>query len=240
MKKNKIIGIAVACAGVVASFALASALSVKPANDTSFTITAKTSVDDDGIVRYSFPHTGESTYNRQFVSTDGSQTAGTKFDLTYTQVHYTFNLGASYEQCIAQDYVVGNLTFKFSNLVNALKGHLRIYIVVNGYVADSQGKALYENTFLDYSEGAPGDHNYVVTAENLNENGEFILSRDIAVDLVGTQSIDAYIKLDGTEAQIANILYQADEGSPFKLVVTGGAASSDYNYVYIHGDGNVW
>jgi len=236
MKKNKIIGLLVGCGGVIASFAGAFALSVKNATDVQFVLTAKSAVSEDGGIDYSFPDYDEThPYIKEYVSTNGSDHAGAKLDATYTQIHYAFKLGGNYvSPAPAQDFVVGNLSFTFSNFQPGVSGNVKIYAVVNGYTDDTVGKSTYEHIFYGGEYHDVADTTIALESEQTT----FTLARDLCVAANGTNSLDVYIKFDAEEMN--DILFACNEESPFELDIVWGAPSNDFVAPVIRGDGNAW
>ena len=231
MKKNKFIGIAVASLGAVVSISAAAALYVRAASNTGFGIGAGSYVGSDGIVTYKINNQIEGNVAPQYWNDTGSDKEGTGLGNSYNQVVYEMTLSATYAQDInAQSVTMGNLSVSVTNIPETYRGHLAIWVDIDGYTADTIGSSFYNHVFMT-SDFA------ITSAEGHTSYSD---SKDIAVKSSGVQKLRVMLKYDSSIIS-AEGLYAKDESSlGYSLNVTWGAPSNGYQSAYVVGDGNQW
>ena len=233
MKKNKIIGLLVACGGMVASFAAASALYVKNANQTGFGIGA-TYHAADGSITYRIDGKSSGSIEASYLDASGNN-GGHGFggeNLKYTQAKFEFPLSAEYS-LNPQPYVVGNFSIHLENIASSLQNKSKIWVQVTGWgdLTDN------ENPYKDKWGSSAANCNFF-TEDQAITGSEFTANKDITVSSVGGQSVTVYVKLDSAVAE-ADILALADT-VPFTISATWGAASEGYKFAYVVGNKNGW
>ena len=227
MKINKkLIGITIASLGMVFSIGGAVALYTQAASNAQFGISAGTYAGSGGTVTYKINNTsGASNVAPQYLTT-GGENGGTGLSATYTQVEYSMALSAVYaNNANNQNYVVGNLGVSLTNIPEAYRGKLAVWVVIDNYVSNSLGEATYKNVFMN--------SDYAITAENQS----FVANHDVAVSSNGTQVLHIYLKYN-----LAGIdtLTQNEVGLGYTLSVTWGEPSNAFVPAFVKGDGNQW
>ena len=230
MKKNKIIGIAIASAGILLSVGGAAALYVRAAQDTGFGIGAGTYHGSTGVVTYKINGNTSGNVAPQYWNTAGDVKNGTGLGGDFTQIVYEFTLSATYaaEGTHAQTVTTGNLAVSLTSIPEAYRGHLSIWADVDGYTADTVGKETYEHVFMN--------SDYAITTENQSYSD----NKNIAVKSAGVQKFRIFLKFDET-ITAGTGLYGKDEASlGYALSVTWGAVTNEFAAAYVVGDGNQW
>lgn len=223
MKKNKIIGLSVAILGTAVSVGTAAALYVKKADDAHFGIGAKWS-GLDGTVTYKINDATSGTATASYLKANGTN-GGEGLGGEYTQVHYSFPLGASFSADVpAQNFVVGNFKVELSNINAALQGNSVIWVCVNGYTENSWGAVNYGTCFMD-SDTALTEATYSV-------------NHDIAVSASKAQTVDVYIKLNSAIDDLLGASPLA-ETKPFDISVSWGAPTN-FEFAHVVGNGTMW
>lgn len=223
MKKNKIIGLVVAAAGVVASISAASALYInKAAQDTGFGIGAKWQ-GLEGTITYKVNGETSGTVTPSYLKGDGTN-GGEGFGGEYTQAHYAFPLSASFTTDIpTQLFVVGNFQVDITNIAPTLQNHAKIWVGVDGYNDNTYGKSAYALCFMGSDTPLTG--------------ATYSIDKDIAVSAVQAQTVNIYVKLD--EAIAASAMMDLAEGKAFDISVSWGAPKN-FEFAYVTGDKVMW
>ena len=155
MNKNKIIGLLVAAAGVVASISTAAALYTKAVAPVGFGIGAATYSSSNSVVTYTIGGNGGAsnvapTYYKNDDSTPGTYQSG--FSEENRSVKYEFTFGATYAAGLTeQDYVVGNLSVSLTGVASALQNNIKTSMYFTGYGDGSLGKVLYGSNLTSSS-----------------------------------------------------------------------------------------
>lgn len=227
MKINKkLIAIGVASLGTLFSIGGAFALYTQAADNASFGISAGAYAGSGGTLTYKINNTtGNSVIAPEYLTTGGDN-GGTGLSTTYTQVQYSMALGANFASgANAQDFVVGNLGVSITNIPEAYRGKLSIWVVIDGYEAASLGEATYKNVFMN--------SDYAIT----NENQSFTGNHDVAVSSSGTQVLHIYLKYN---LESFDTLTQNEASLGYSLSVTWAAPSNEFEKAYVVGNGNQW
>ena len=235
MKKAKIIGLLVACGGVVASFAAASALYKKGASDVNFGIGAHYE-GETGDITYKISNKTSGSVTASYLKDNGTN-GGTGLGGEYTQAEFVFPLSAVYD-VNPQPYVVGSFKVELKNIAAELQGHSKIWIEVKGWTGEYEGKwgASDVNAKpFNYHEATIDDNHYYdydITGSS------YSVEKDITVSSSGEQSVHVYVKLDSSVA--SELPLALAETTPFTINVTWGAPSEGYEFAYVVGDKNQW
>ena len=227
MKINKkLIGITIASLGMVFSIGGAVALYTQAASNASFGISAGTYAGSTGTVTYKINDTaGNSNVAPSYLRENGTN-GGTGLSTEFTQVCYEMELSASYAAgANAQDFVVGNVAVSVTNIPAAYQGKLAIWVDVDGYVADSLGKATYEHIFMN--------SDYQIT----NEVTSYSDNKNVAVSASGVQKLRVFLKynLEGIDTLTKN-----EEGLGYTLSVAWTAPTNAFVPAYVVGNANQW
>ena len=223
MKMNKIIGLSVAILGTAVSVGTAAALYVKKANDAGFGIGARWS-GLDGTVTYKINDATSGTVQPEYRKAEGTD-VGEGLGGDFTQVHYSFPLGASFSADVpAQNFVVGNFKVDLSNIHTALQNKAKIWVCVNGYTENSWGAANYATCFMNAD--------VALTAATYSVN------HDIAVSASKAQTVDVYVKLDEPITDLLGATPLA-EAKPFDISVSWGAPTN-FEFAHVVGNGTMW
>lgn len=223
MKKNKIIGLSVAILGTAVSVGTAAALYVKKADDAHFGIGAKWS-GLDGTVTYKINNATTGIAAPSYLKTNGTN-GGEGLGGDYTQVHYSFPLGASFSADVpAQNFVVGNFAVNLSNIHEALQNKAKIWVAVKGYTEDSWGAANYASAFMT--------EDTAITAATYSVN------HDLAVSANNVQSVEVYVKLNSAIDDLLGASPLA-EAKPFDISVSWGAPTN-FEFAHVVGNGTMW
>lgn len=228
MKSIKILGIAVATLGVAASIGGAVALYTKAATNTGFGIGAGTHTGSTSTVTYKINNAVSPTVTP--VYWNGTDGEGKGLNSTYKEVKYSFDLGATYANDLAQQpYVLGNLAISLTNVPEAQRGHLSVWASIEGYQSGKQGDTLFSHVFMNSDFAITGEEGHQSYTDN----------KDVCVEVDGTQKLVIYLKYDATFA--GSDLLTADEaGLGYSLSVTWGAVSEGYQKAYVVGSGTSW
>lgn len=231
MKKNKIIGIAVASLGVLISFSSAFALYKKGVDPVGFGIGAATYTSSTDTVSYKINSASAPTVAPSYLKTDGTN-GGTAFDDEYRHAKYEFTLGASYaEGLTVQDYIVGNLSVSLTGIPASLQGKVKVSMYFDGYVANSLGAHFYGNNLTTGSEGSETAINETtISGASLSVN-----ARDICVATSGVQKFVVYFALDDS----VDVLSMNEANDLWTLSVTWGTPVS-FNYAYLANTQTLW
>lgn len=225
MKKNKIIGIAVASFGVLACAGSAFALYKTGARDTGFGIGAGSYEGQPGTITYKIAGHINGTIAPQYWNQDGSDKTGTGLTPVYKQVVYEAPLSADFANDLnRQNFVVGNLQVKVENIPEVYQGKLAIWVDVQGYEADSLG-AHYYGTLIN--------EDYAIT----NENQSFNVNKNIAVAASGTQSVRIILKYTLGEY---DLLTKNEASLGYSLSIKWGAPNNEFGNCYVLGNGTRW
>lgn len=232
MKKNKIIGIAVASAGILLSVGGAAALYTRAATPTGFGIGAGQYHGATGTVTYMINNKTEGSVAPQYWSTSGEDHTGTGLSSSFTQVVYEMTLSADYaaEGTHAQTVTMGNLGVSLTQISTAYRGHLSLWVDIDGYAAGSIGKTNFETVFMN--------SDFAITAEE--GHTEYVQNRDIAVKTAGVQKLRIILKFDSTIANDDQLLTKDEADLDYTLSVSWGQASQAYECAYVVGAGNNW
>ena len=223
MKMNKIVGILVAAAGVIASVSVASALYIKNASDVHFGIGAKWS-GLGGTITYKINDATSGSVEPSYLKTDGSANDGEGFGGEYTQAHYEFSLGASFSSDVpVQSYVVGNFSVSLTNINFVLQNNAKIWVGVDGYTDDTYGKIHYGSAFMDGDADLTG--------------ATYSVDSDIVVASSNVQTVNVYVKLN--EGVSDEALLALDEGKAFDISVSWGAPTN-FEFAHVVGEGTMW
>ena len=225
---KKLIGISVASLGILFSIGGAFALYTQAAESTSFGISAGAYAGSGGTVTYKINNvTGNSNVAPAYL-TSGGEGGGQGLSTTYSQVEYSMALGANYAAgANVQDYVVGNLAVSLTNIPEAYRGKLAVWVVIDNYVASSLGEHYYKNVFMN--------EDFAISAEEGHQS--FSGNHNIAVSSTGTQILHIYLKYN-----LAGIdtLTQNEASLGYNLSVTWGEPTNEFVPAYIKGDSNQW
>lgn len=223
---KKLLGIGVASIGALASIGGAFALYSTAAEDVEFGISAGAYAGSGGTVTYKINDAGgASQINPSYLKEDGTN-GGTGLSSVYTQVKYEMALSAVYAAgANAQNYVVGNLSVSLTNIPEAYRGKLSIWVGIDDYVSGSLGANTYGHIFMA--------SDYAIT----NENQQFVGAHDVTVSANGTQKLVIYLKYN-----LAGIdLLEKDEASlGYSLAVSWGEPSNEFVPAYVKGDAIQW
>ena len=246
MKKNKLLGIAIATLGVAISFGSAIALYTRAATNANFGISQGTYTGSTGTVTYKINGNTSGSIAPSYLKHDGTNgglglSAG---EDGYDQVEYIFPLSATFaEDVTQQSYVAGNLAVSVTNIPSKWQGKLSIWVDVDGYGyydenynghashvhEDYYGYTTYRTAFMN--------SDYAIT----NENSSYSANRNIVVEASGVQSLRIFLKYDLTGL---NNITLDEESLGYTLNVTWGAVSTTAsNYeapAYVVGNGNMW
>ncbi|MCQ2815068.1 MAG: hypothetical protein MJ227_02100 [Bacilli bacterium] len=229
MKLNKLLGIAVASCGVVASIGIAAALYVSPANPVSLNIGA-TFEAKDGTVAYKINGSASGTLTPKYEQIDPETSAMVKDDglgasPDYTQIHYSFTIGATYGPTDPQQrYTMGNLKLVFSSINSNLLGNLQVYVGIDGYKAKTKQDESASYGYTQYH--SLGDH------EITSDTSTHTIKRDIGFYSDGsTNTVNVYCKIKSFEG-LDMVTLAA--GKLFDLGVTLDKPE-DFNYARVTG-----
>lgn len=226
MKKKQIIGIAIASLGAALCVSSAAALYVTGAVNVQFGIGQGEFVGSAGVVTYKINDAVDGTIAPQYWNSDGSDKTGEGLSATYTQVVYEGVLSANFANGVnPQDFVLGDLSVSVSNIPEAYRGHLGIWVDVDGYVADSLGKATYEHVFMN--------SDYQIT----DEVHSYTDSKTIAVSSSGVQKVRVMLKYN---LEAYDQLAKNEETLGYTVSIQWGAPSVEFEAAYVVGNGNQW
>lgn len=231
--KNKVIGILVGTAGVIASIGAASALYIKEAQKVGFGIGAKYS-GGTGAINYLINGESTGTVNPSYVKSNG-ENGGEGLGGVYTQVHYSFPLSATFSSDIpAQPYVNGNFKVDLKNINSVLVDNSVISIVGSGYQRYVEGQEeVPANETIGYKT-----YNKGLIVDEPIDAATKTFSYDLCVGAAGGQSIDVWFKLNS--AIEGNALADLHEGKLFDLSVTWGEVGEGYEGSYVISAGSSW
>ena len=226
MKINKkLIGISVASLGVLFSIGGAFALYQQAATDASFGISQGEYEGSVGEVTYKINGSTSGTIAPAYLKHDGTN-GGTGLGGLYDQVLYDMPLSATFANTLnAQDYVVGNISVSITNIPEAYRGKLAIWVDIDGYEDDSLGADTYGHAFMN--------SDYAITNENTSYSG----TADVAVSSAGTQHLRIFLKYD---LEGVNLLNKDEAGLGYTLSVTWGEPSNSFIPAYVLGNANQW
>lgn len=229
MKINKkLLGIGVASIGALISIGGAFALYQQDANEVQIGISAGTYAGLTGSVTYKLNGAaGNSNVDPQYLTALGAN-GGTGLSTTYTQVHYSIPLGAEYTNGNSQNFVVGKVGVSLTNVPEAYRGKLSVWVQVNGYVENSLGASTYGGNYI-----MGGNDDYDITAEHQT----YSVEKDIAVAANGDQHLDIYLKYD---LEGVDMLEKDQASLGYTLSVSWGEASNEFVPAYVKGNGNEW
>ena len=232
MKKNKIIGIAVASLGILFSIGGAFALYTKAATPVSFHITPGTYAGSTSTVDYLINGTGGTGSAVAPVYADTGEGNAQKFDGTglneeYSQIKYEFTLGADYANDVAdQDYVVGNIKLEVKNIPSAFQGNLTIWAGIEGYTEGTLGEHYY---------ASPLDGDVAIT----NEVTEYSKNANIAVSSAGTQKLVVWLKYTFGEGHLDTMTLD-EVGLGYTLSVTWDKPDEHFGKAFVTGNKVMW
>lgn len=229
MKKNKIIGIAVASAGILLSVGGAAALYTRAASPTGFGIGAGTYQGSDGTVTYKVNGNTSGKVAPQYWNNDGSDKLGHGLGGDYNQIVYEMTLSAEYAAVgtHAQSITAGNLAVSLTTIPEAYRGHLSLWVDIDGYTANTVGKQ-YEHVFMS--------SDYAITAEQQS----FVENRDVAVKSNGAQKLRIFMKFDETITAGSGLYGKNEASLGYTLAVTWKALSESFESAHVVGNGNLW
>lgn len=232
MKKNKIIGFAVASFGAVASISLAAALYTRAATDATMGISQGTYEAQDGTITYKINGNTSGSIAPHYLDTSGNNGGtglGKVGTTVYNQIEYLFPLSATFASpLIAQDFIVGNLSVTVNNIPAEWQSKLAIWVEIDGYGDNTEGKHQYEHKFMD--------SDYAITSSAAS----YSANNDVAVASNGGQTLRVLLKFDATTVEGLD-LYTRDEASlGYTLSVHWGEASSAFKYAYVVGNKTLW
>ena len=223
---KKLIGIGVASLGMVFSIGGAIALYTQAAQNAQFGISAGAYAGSGGTVTYKINNTaGNSNVAPAYLRTNGTN-GGSGLSTEFTQVSYEMELSTAYAAgANQQDFVVGNLSVSITNIPEAYRGKLSIWVDIDGYTADTLGAATYRNVFME--------SDYVIT----NENTSFTGAHNVAVSSSGAQKLRIFLKynLEGIDTLTKN-----EEGLGYTLSVAWTAPTNEFVPAYVVGNANQW
>ena len=226
MKKNKIFGIAIASFGVIACAGSAFALYKTNATDTGFGIGAGAYHGSEGLVTYKMNDSVSGTINPQYWNNDGSDKLGAGLSPTYTQVVYEATLSAVFADDLnEQNFVLGQLGITLGNIPEEYRGHLSVWVDIDGYEADSLGKAQYEKVFMN--------SDYAIDAEHPS----YEASKTIAVASSGVQKVRVFLKY---YLGSYDLVAKNEASLGYNLSLTWGQADANFEKAYVVGQGNQW
>ena len=231
MKKNKIIGIAIAALGVVVSFSAAAALYQKAADDVDFGISAGTYAGSTSTAHYTINGSigAAAAVAPTYCDALGDAVVGaTGFKEGALQAKYEFALGAQFANDVAaQTYVMGKLSVSLSGVTAAYQGKVQVYASVTGYGEGTVGA----NSF-----GGAIVNDVTIDAEHLTAEGSSVVS--VKAD-GSAHKLVVWVKLINMED--FNYLAQNEAGLGYSLNVTWADLDADYDAcAYIVGSGNQW
>lgn len=218
MKKSKIIAIGAAVSGVLVSFGAAFALYVSNASNASFDFSAATGSDSTGTVNYLITNANEGKVAVEGYYDEAGENKGTGISADFPQVHYQFDLGASFANGVpSQSYVLGNLSASLTLLDETLAGKVTVYASLDGYQVGKVGATLYGGTLIN---------NLVPAADALTVSA----NKDVCVTSNGGQHLSVWVKfnLDGVD-----LLEKNEAGSLYNLSVNFGDVSQEFNKAYV-------
>ena len=221
---KKLIGLSVASLGALASIGGAFALYQQNAEPVSFGISAGTYAGSGGSVTYKINGAGgNSEVAPAYLRSNGTN-GGTGLSTEFTQVKYEMALGGTYAGNNAQNYIVGNVGVSLTNVPEAYRGKLSVWVEIAGYVENSLGANTYGHTFMN--------SDYAITEENQT----YVANRDVAVSSDGTQKLVIYLKynLEGVDT-----LTQNEASLGYSLAVTWTEPAS-FNPAYVKCNRNEW
>ena len=236
MKKNKIIGFAVASFGAVASISLAAALYIRAANNVTMGISQGQYVGSNGEITYTINGNTAGNLQPSYLKSDGTNggtglgpvtLVGAEDQEYYTQVKYEATLGANFaDDLTVQQQIVGNVSVSITNIPAAAQGNLSIWVCMEGYLENSQGKDEFQTAFMQ--------SDYAITSEHPSYTG----SADVAVKSSSVQKVAIYLKY--STAYVSDLYAQDEALLGYTLSVTWGEASNDYKFAYVVGDHTQW
>lgn len=225
MKKKLFIGIAIASLGATLSIGAAAALYTAAASSIQFGIGEGGFIGSTGLVTYKINDAVDGTIAPQYWNGDGSDKSGGGLSTTYTQVVYEGTLSATFaNELNPQDFVVGNLSVSVNNIAEAYRGHLAIWVDVDGYVDASLGKNYYERfTTSDY--------------QITDEVHSYSDSKNIAVSSSGVQKVRVFLKFD---LGSYDLLEKNEANLEYSVAIQWGAANNEFVPAFVVADGNQW
>ena len=229
MKKNKLIGLVVATAGVVASFAAAAALYTKNADAIEFGIGAKYE-GKEGYITYKVNNSVSGTVAPKYCTNYTVQSGltnkedGTGLGGDYTQIKYEFQLGATFtpESLHAQDYVVGDFSINLTNIHESFRGHAHIWVSTQGFASGSLGEHYY-SSWMEQDAAL--------------DAATYSIHKELTVSSTYEQSVVLYIKLDS--AVIDDALMELN-GAKFCDISATWDKSASFEYAYVVGSMTSW
>lgn len=228
MKKNKIIGLAIASIGVLGSLGGAFALYTRAANNAQFGISAGTYSGSSSTVTYKINDNTSGSVAPTYLKTDGTN-GGEGIGGEYTQVEYQMALSATFaNDTPAQDYIVGKLSISLTNIPVAYQGNVLIWVDIDGYTDGTVGATTYKNKLMANDYAITSDHIY------------YSVSDDIAVKSDGTQKLRIFVKFDQAYVNGLNLATLDEASLGYSLNVTWGAPSNNFVPAYVMGNGNQW
>lgn len=241
MKKNKIIGIAVASAGILLSIGGAAALYTRAASPTGFGIGAGTYSGSNGAVTYKVNGNTSGPVAPEYWNDDGSDKLGHGLGGEYNQIVYEMALSAEYAAVgtHAQSITAGNLAVSLTNIPEAYRGHLALWVDIDGYTANTVGAKNYEKSFMDKKNGSTNEYeDFAISADEGHTT--FERNRDIAVKSNGAQKLRIFMKFDETITAGSGLYGKNEASLGYKLAVTWGALSQSFESAHVVGNGNLW
>lgn len=226
MKKYKLIGIAVASFGLITCVGGAIALYKTTAHDTGFGIGAGTYHGAEGVVTYKINNSVSGAIAPQYWNTDGSNKEGTGLSPTYTQVAYEALLSATFADNLnQQNYVLGKLSVQLDHIPEEYRGHLSIWVDIDGYEADSLGEQQYNHVFMN--------SDYAITAEQTS----YSENKTVAVAASGVQKLRVILKYD---LGSYDIVAKNEASLGYELSITWGEADASFGKAYVLGNSTQW
>lgn len=226
MKKKQIIGIAIASLGAALCVSSAAALYVTGAANIEFGIGQGEFVGSTGVVTYKINDAVDGSIPAQYWNGDGSDKTGQGLSGTYNQVVYEGTLSAVFANEVnPQDFVVGNLAVSVSNIPEAYRGKLSIWVDVDGYEASSLGKATYEHVFMN--------EDFAITEEHQAYEG----NKNIAVASVGVQKVRVFLKYNLGDY---DLLEKNEANLGYTVSIHWGAPDNTFEAAFVVGGGNQW
>ena len=232
MKKNKIIGIAIASLGILFSIGGAFALYTRAAENVTFHITPGVYTGSTSTVTYKINNNDGNPVAPVYADTgegENQKFDGTALNDTYSQIKYEFTLGAQYANDIAQqDFVLGNIKVEVKNIPSAFRGNLTIWAGISGYQSNSLGEVHY---------ASPLNGDFAITSEE--GHTEYSQNADIAVASNGTQKLVVWLKYTFGEGHLDTMTLD-EVGLGYSLTVTWDAPSNAFEKAYVTGNKVMW
>ena len=210
MKKNQILGLSIACFGVIASISTSFALYMKADADKNLGITVTTPEAATGNVNY-------------LLGTVTNSLGDQKLSPDHRDVTYTVPLQAEYEK-FAQDFIVGKISV---DLTGDLAPQIDISAKVCGYNMGADSTITGDKNSIGYKTYGKD----WVFPEGLKTQ-----SQEVTVSVNGAQYLEVKLHLSDTVTD-ADFVNYAEKTYNLHL---DWCEPTDFNYAYVIGDASNW